>query len=47
MWLIRIITTFIIMGTMEEAHRKATLIEMQIKTELKIDATIHIEPLKM
>lgn len=31
----------------EEAHRKATLIEMQIKTELKIDATIHIEPLKM
>ena len=33
--------------TVEEAHRKATLIEMQIKTELKIDATIHIEPLKM
>ena len=33
--------------TGEEAHRKATLIEMQIKTELKIDATIHIEPLKM
>ena len=32
--------------TVEEAHRKATLIEMQIKTELKIDATIHIEPLK-
>ncbi len=30
--------------TVEEAHRKATLIEMQIKTELKIDATIHIEP---
>ena len=33
--------------TVEEAHRKATLIEMQIKTELTIDATIHIEPLKM
>ena len=33
--------------TVEEAHRKATLIEMQIKTELKIDATIHIEPWKM
>ena len=33
--------------TVEEAHRKATLIEMQIKTELKIDATIHIEPLIM
>ena len=33
--------------TVEEAHRNATLIEMQIKTELKIDATIHIEPLKM
>ena len=33
--------------TVEEAHRKATLIEMQIKTEVKIDATIHIEPLKM
>ena len=33
--------------TVEDAHRKATLIEMQIKTELKIDATIHIEPLKM
>ena len=33
--------------TVEEAHRKATLIEMQIKTELKIDATIHIETLKM
>ena len=33
--------------TVEEAPRKATLIEMQIKTELKIDATIHIEPLKM
>ena len=33
--------------TVEEAHRKAPLIEMQIKTELKIDATIHIEPLKM
>lgn len=33
--------------TVEEAHRKATLIEMQIKTELKIDATTHIEPLKM
>ena len=33
--------------TVEEAHRKATLIEMQIKTELKIDATIHIEPFKM
>ena len=33
--------------TVEEAHRKAILIEMQIKTELKIDATIHIEPLKM
>lgn len=33
--------------TVEEAHRKATLVEMQIKTELKIDATIHIEPLKM
>ena len=33
--------------TVEEAHRKATLIEMQINTELKIDATIHIEPLKM
>lgn len=33
--------------TVEEAHRKATLIEMQIKTELKIDATIHIEPLEM
>ena len=33
--------------TVEEAHRKATLIEMQIKTDLKIDATIHIEPLKM
>ena len=33
--------------TVEEAHRKATLIEMQIKTELKIDATIHMEPLKM
>ena len=33
--------------TVEEAHRKATLIEMQIKTELKIDATIHIEPLKL
>ena len=33
--------------TVEEAHRKATLIQMQIKTELKIDATIHIEPLKM
>ena len=33
--------------TVEEAHRKSTLIEMQIKTELKIDATIHIEPLKM
>ena len=33
--------------TVEEAHRKATLIEKQIKTELKIDATIHIEPLKM
>ena len=33
--------------TVEEAHRKATLIEMQIKTELKIDATIHIEHLKM
>ena len=33
--------------TVEEAHRKATLIEMQIKTELKIDATIHIEPLRM
>ena len=33
--------------TVEEAHRRATLIEMQIKTELKIDATIHIEPLKM
>ena len=33
--------------TVEEAHRKATLIEMQLKTELKIDATIHIEPLKM
>ena len=33
--------------TVEEANRKATLIEMQIKTELKIDATIHIEPLKM
>ena len=33
--------------TVEEAHRKATLTEMQIKTELKIDATIHIEPLKM
>lgn len=33
--------------TVEEAHRKATLIEMQIKTELKIDATIHIEPLKV
>ena len=33
--------------TVEEAHRKATLIEMQIKTELKIDATIHIEPLKI
>ena len=33
--------------TVEEAHRKATLIEMQIKTELKIDATIHIETMKM
>lgn len=33
--------------TVKEAHRKATLVEMQIKTELKIDATIHIEPLKM
>ena len=33
--------------TVEEAHRKATLVEMQIKTELKIDATIHIKPLKM
>ena len=33
--------------TVEEAHRKATLIEMQIKTELKLDATIHIEHLKM
>ena len=33
--------------TVEEAHRKATLIEMQIKTDLKIDATLHIEPLKM
>lgn len=33
--------------TVEEVHRKATLVEMQIKTELKIDATIHIEPLKM
>lgn len=33
--------------TVKEAHRKATLIEMRIKTELKIDATIHIEPLEM
>ena len=39
--------TFHIKVPVEEAHRKATLIEMQIKTELKIDATIHIEPLKM
>ena len=33
--------------TVEEAHRKATLIEMQIKTELKIEETIHSETLKM
>lgn len=33
--------------TVKEAHRKATLIEMRIKTELKIEATIHIEPLEM
>ena len=32
--------------TVEEAHRKATLIEMQIKTELKIDATIRYRTLE-
>ncbi len=33
--------------TIREAHRKATLVENRIKKELKIEATIHIEPLEM
>ncbi len=32
--------------TIREAHRKASLVEKRIKKELRIDATIHIEPLE-